>query len=76
MHQRFGWALKCLGIRPDVKAAIAVSGGPDSVALALLASKWLLKGVQLNLSCMTGASKYPKDGPDDPDVPLRCRTSR
>ena len=37
IHQRFKAALQALGIAPDVKAALALSGGPDSLALAILA---------------------------------------
>ena len=44
IHQRFKAALQALGIAPDVKAALALSGGPDSLALALLTSTWLSKG--------------------------------
>jgi tRNA(Ile)-lysidine synthase TilS/MesJ len=44
IHQRFKAALQALGIAPDVKAALALSGGPDSLALAILASTWLSEG--------------------------------
>ena len=44
IHQRFKAALQALGIAPDVKAALALSGGPDSLALAILTSTWLSKG--------------------------------
>ena len=44
LHQRFSQSLRSLGVPKNIKAAIALSGGPDSLALALLASKWLEKG--------------------------------
>ena len=44
IHQRFKGALQALGIVPDVKAALALSGGPDSLALAILTSRWLSRG--------------------------------
>ena len=44
IHQRFRAALQALGIVPDVKAALALSGGPDSLALAILTGTWLSRG--------------------------------
>jgi len=51
LHCRFSCTLKVLGIRPDVRAAIALSGGPDSLALAVLASRWLQRGSRVPLCC-------------------------
>ena len=44
LQQRFSQSLGSLGVRKNIRAAIALSGGPDSLALALLGSKWLEKG--------------------------------
>ena len=46
LHRRFDCALKALSIRPDLNAALALSGGPDSLALAILASNWLHRGMR------------------------------
>ena len=46
LQRRFDCALRALSIRPDLPAALALSGGPDSLALAILASNWLHRGVR------------------------------
>ncbi len=46
LQRRFDCALRALSIRPDLPAALALSGGPDSLALAILASNWLQRGMR------------------------------
>ncbi len=53
LQRRFDCALKALSIRYDLPAALALSGGPDSLALAILASNWLHRGMRPSPGVLT-----------------------